>query len=180
MTSSVTQGNDSEKVLGVMPWLTRTKILGVDQHFSQVITTQRMIFAQETSEMRKSAYGFAKEKVKAEGKAEDQGFFSRISSLGHARFDYYVQKYRFMEPSTILSETPGNFAVDNNDVKEIKVRHISGFLAPSGEPSHFMMEIASGKAKYTFKMDEFMRRGVEEYIKLLKQVYLEKVDARGF
>lgn len=39
----------------------------------------------------------------------------------HASFNF-AQRYRSMQPEAILSETPGNYAIQNSTIQEIKVK----------------------------------------------------------
>jgi hypothetical protein len=81
----------------------------------------------------------------------------------------YSQKYHNMAPSAILSETPGNFAVDNNAIKEIKLK-LKNIGQANMDLHEFEIEIASYSGKFEFRMDE-----KDDYVKLLKQVYGDKV-----
>lgn len=153
-----------ENVLGLIP-LRRPKSLGRYDSFIGVVTNQRMIFAELSSEMVKQEIQTARDQAKAEGK----GFFGQWKEQLKASSGQ-PHRYFSMAPSAILSETPTNYALDNNAISEIKIKHRD--LMRSGEVygSEFEMEIHSNSGKYMFKMDEN-----DQYIKLLKQVYGEKV-----
>jgi hypothetical protein len=153
----------SEGVLGAM-LLRKPKSLGRYDSFTGVVTTHRMIFAQMTGEMLKDAAKAAREQAKAEGK----GFWGQWSDQLKASFAY-SQKYLTMAPSAILSETQGNFAVNNDTIHEIKMK-LKHTRQGNMNLHEFEMEIASGSGKFEFRMDE-----KDEYVKLLKQAYGEKV-----
>jgi hypothetical protein len=153
-----------ENVLGVLV-LRKPKSLGRYDSFTGVVTNQRMIFAQMTSDMVKQAVQMARDQAKAEGK----GFLGQWSDQLKVSFNF-AQRYFSMPPSVILTETPGNFAVDNNVTSEVKIK--SKDIMSNGQVyrSEFEMEIHSSQGKYEFTMDER-----DDYIKLLKQVYGERV-----
>jgi hypothetical protein len=155
------QAPSGERVLGVMV-LRKPKSLGRSDSFTGVVTNQRMIFAQMTGEMLKQTGQMARDQAKAEGK----GFLGQWSDQLKASFGY-SQRYLTMQPSTALAETPGNFAVDNNAIREIKIKQD---LSGRGVRDEFEMEIRSFSGKHEFKMDQR-----DEYIRLLKQVYGERV-----
>ena len=155
--------SSSEGILGVM-LLRKPKSLGRYDTFTGVVTTHRMIFAQMTGEMLKDAVKMAREQAKAEGK----GFWDQWSDQLKATFAY-SQKYLTMAPSAILSETQGNFAVNNDTINEVKMK-LKHIHQGNMNLHEFEMEIETNSGKIEFKMDE---KG--EYVKLLKQAYGEKV-----
>jgi hypothetical protein len=155
--------SSSEGTLGVM-LLRKPKSLGRYDSFTGVLTTHRMIFAQMTSEMLKDAIKLAREQAKAEGK----GFWGQWSDQLKASFSY-SQKYLTMTPSAILSETQGNFAVNNDTIHEIKMK-LKHTRQGNMDLHEFEMEIKTNSGKFEFRMDE---NG--EYVNLLKQAYGEKV-----
>jgi len=158
------QRSSVEKVVGVM-LLRRPKSLGRYDTFTAVVTEQRMIFAQMTSEMLKNSIQAARDQAKAEGK----GFWGQWEEQLRASFNY-SQKYLSMDPAAALSETPGNFAVNNDAVREIKI-HLKNINKGQQTDLHeFEIEIASTSGKHEFRMDER-----DDYVNLLKMVYGEKV-----
>jgi hypothetical protein len=112
---SAFQSETRERVIGAI-LLRKPKSLGRWDSYAAVITTQRMIFAQITSDMVKEAIEKAKQQAKAEGK----GFLGQWSAQLGATFNY-IQKYLSMEPSAIISETPGNFYIENGAIRDIKI-----------------------------------------------------------
>jgi len=158
-----------ENVLGVLV-LRKPKSLGRYDSFTGVVTNQRMILAQITSDLLKQAVQTAKDQAKAEGK----GFWGQWSDQMSVSFSF-AQRYFSIAPSVILTETPGNFAVDNNVTSEVKIKRKE--IRRGGQVNYnrvyryeFEMEIHSSSGKYEFTMDEN-----DDYIKLLKQVYGERV-----
>jgi hypothetical protein len=70
-----------------------------------------------------------------------------------------------MEPAAILAETPGNFAIDNQSISEIKlkIKHLTG---QDDNRKEWEVEIHSAAGKYEFKMDDN-----SEFVELLKKAY---------
>jgi len=114
--SDMNQSTD-EKALGLIPVLKKPKSFGRWDTYAMVITNRRSIFPQITSQMLKEAVVEAQRKGKEEGK----GFFSRWADQLKATFKY-SQRYWNMPPEDVLKETPGNFAIENADIEEIKVK----------------------------------------------------------
>ncbi len=152
-----------ETILGVI-LLRKPKSLGRYDTFAGVLTTSRMIFAQITKEMLNEAARLAKEQAKAEGK----GFWGQWASQLNATLNY-IQKYLKMEPAAILNETPGNFALNNDSINEIKLKLKQ---TRRGEPHlhEFEVEVSSTTDKIALAMDD-----KKEYVNLLKAVYGERV-----
>lgn len=152
-----------ETVLGVVP-LKRPRSFGRYDLFAVVLTTHRMIFAQVTKEMVEEAIKMAKERAKAEGK----GFWGQWESQLSASSNY-IQKYRTMEPAAILNETPGNFALNNDTINEIKLK-LKQIRSERPHAHIFEIEISSTSGKTVLMMDER-----KDYVDLLKAVYGERV-----
>lgn len=153
----------NEPVVGVIV-LRKSKSLGRYDSYSGVLTNQRFIFAQLTSEMIKNAAMQAKNQAKAEGK----GFFAQWSEQIQASYSF-SRRYLTMEPAAILSETPGNFEINNSAISEIKVK-LKDIGTPENDRHEFEIEIKSISGKYEFRMDEN-----NQNTELLKQVYGQRV-----
>jgi hypothetical protein len=158
---------DLESIFGIVLFR-KPKSLGRYDVFMGVVTSRRMIFAQETNEMSKNAVEMARQQAKAEGK----GFFGQWSDQLKASFNY-SQRYLTMEPSAILSETQGNFAVDNSTISEIKLSLENS--RNYANVNEFKVEITSNSARYEFRMDEN-----NQYLQFLKQVYGDRVKTPGY
>jgi len=148
-----------EKVLGVL-LLRRPKSLGRWDSFAAVLTNYRMIFAQITADMVKEAVEQAKKQAKAEGR----GFLGQWSAQLGATFGY-VNRYLSMEPSQILSETPGNFSVNNSAIREIKLK-----LPDQRNLNELDVEIHLQSGRMVFRMD----RNADS-VRILNQVYGDRV-----
>jgi len=155
----VAQDANLESVIGVMS-LRKPKSFGRWDSFTGVVTNRRLIFAQMSSQMVKAASDAAVAQAKAEGK----GFFGQWGDQLRAAFNV-SQRYLRMQPSAILSETPGNFDIANSFITEIELK-----LEKQGNADEFEIQVKSASVKYEFRMDEN-----SDYVKLLKQVYGEKV-----
>jgi len=163
-TNAQVQQDTSERVIGVMV-LRRPKSLGRYDSYTGVVTNQRMIFAQMTGDMVKQAIQQARDQAKAEGK----GFFGQWQEQLRASFGY-AQRYLTMPPDATVSENPGNYAVDNSAVREVKIKHKEIRSGGDVQSREFEMEVHSASGKFEFKMDER-----NEYVELLKKVYGDRV-----
>ena len=95
----------------------KMKSLGRWDTYTGVVTSQRLIFAQMTNEMLKSAVQQSRDQAKADGK----GFWGQWGDQLRATWGY-SQRYLTMPPQAILAETPGNFELYNSTISEIKVK----------------------------------------------------------
>jgi len=151
----------SEVTVGVILFR-KPKSLGRWDTYTGVVTSQRLIFAQMTSEMLKVAVQQSRDQAKAEGK----GFFGQWSDQLKATFGY-SKKYLTMPPQAILAETPGNFELYNNAINEIKVK----VKRDQEDQVHDLeVEIHSTQGKLEFHMDEN-----SNFVNLLKQMYGDRV-----
>jgi hypothetical protein len=118
-----------------------------------------------TSEMLKAAAQQSRDQAKAEGK----GFFGQWADQLKGTFGY-AKKYLTMSPSAILAETPGNFALDNNAISEVKLKE--RLIREDQQIYEFEVQIHSTAGKHKYIMDQN-----KDYVKLLKQVYGARVKA---
>ncbi len=156
--------SSSDQVVGVM-LLRKPKSLGRYDTWTGIVTSQRMIFAQMTEAMLKNAIQTSRDQAKAEGK----GFWGQWQEQMRVSLTF-SQRYLTMDPSAALAETPGNCAVYNNDIRELKVHVKDLSRGEQADRKEFEIEVNSNQGKYQFRMDER-----DEYVKLLKQVYGERV-----
>jgi hypothetical protein len=150
-----------EAMIGVIP-LRKPKSMGRWDTYTGVITNQRIIFAQMTSEMLKVAVQQSREQAKAQGK----GFFGQWSEQLKASWDY-SQRYLVMQTEAILAETPGNFFLNNSAISEIKVK-LKG--NDENQTRYFEVEFNSNIGKNQFVMDEN-----SDFTDLLKRVFGDRV-----
>ena len=153
-----------ETAVGVI-LLRKPKSMGRWDTFTGVVTTNRLIFAQMTSQMLSDAAQQSRDQAKAEGK----GFFGQWADQLRATFGY-TKKYLAMPPQAILAETPGNFALDNNTISRINV-HLKGAHHEHNQRREFEIKFYSSTGTYEFRMDEN-----SEFIDTLKGAYGQRVD----
>ena len=151
----------SEATVGVILFR-KSKSLGRWDTYTGVVTSQRLIFAKMTSEMLKVAVQQSRDQAKAEGK----GFFGQWSDQLKSTFGY-SKKYLTMPAQAVLGETPGNFALNNNSISEIKVKADHD---QEGETRDLKVEIHSTTRKFEYHMDEN-----NDFTNLLMQVYGDRV-----
>ena len=166
---------NGETVIGTI-FLRRMKSLGRYDSFTGVVTNQRLIFAQLTSQMAKDAAMQARDKAKAEGK----GFFAQWSEQLKATFSY-TQRYLTMAPAAILAETPGNFAIDNGAISEIKFSLKDLNRSDDSSAHEYEIRIVSAQGQYIFRTEDR-----QENVNLMRNVYGQRVktplgfSSRGF
>jgi hypothetical protein len=97
-----------EALIGVIPNATRKKNLFSNESFNIIVTNQRMIFAQMTSEMIKAEAAT----YKGQG---IKGVFKAMGAGGNL-----WQRYQQMPPDQALAETPGNFGLYINQIRKVK------------------------------------------------------------
>lgn len=154
--------NSTETTVGVILFR-KPKSLGRYDTYTGVVTSERLIFAQMTSQMLNDAAMQARDKAKAEGK----GFFGQWgdqlkSTLG------YINRYLNMPPEAILAETPGNFAIPNNTVNEVKIHLKNDYN--DNQRRELEAEIKTSSGNYKYNMDEN-----SDFTDTLKRVYGDRV-----
>jgi hypothetical protein len=154
-----------EEVIGVIANARKTKLFGASwDTWNIVVTDRRMILVQMTSAMLTEAVRQAQEKAKAEGK----GFFGIVKDQLAAQFGY-AMRYETMNPDTALAETPGNIAIDNSQIRAIRLK-LKDTGSGDMEYTEFKLIIESGSGTSEYLMAEDDR-----YVTLLKQVYGDRV-----
>jgi hypothetical protein len=158
------QGASSEQIIGAIV-LRKPKSFGRWDTFTGVLTSQQLIIAQMTSDMLKDAAMQARDQAKAEGK----GFWGQWSEQLKASFSY-TKRYLTMTPAAILAETPGNFAINNNTVREVKfkIKYLGNYDESSRK--EWEVEIHSSAGKYEYRMDDN-----SQFVDLFKKVYPNRV-----
>ncbi|MDP2215793.1 MAG: hypothetical protein Q8J68_00655 [Methanolobus sp.] len=146
-----------KSIIGVMPYLRKSKMLGLLSHsFTLVATRDESIFAKVTNDMLKQAVMDARDKAKAEGK----GFFGQWGSQMGASFNY-AEKYLDMSPDLIRSENTENFSIPNAGIVSVKAREKNKY---DDERTSALWEITinSGAGKLKFKSGYDPRKGLKE------------------
>jgi hypothetical protein len=153
-----------ERVFAAIP-MRRLKSLGRYDSFTIVITSCRLIVAQMTAKMASDAAMQARDQAKAEGK----GFWGQWSEQLKGAFTF-SQRYLTMDPNATLSETPGNFALDNAAIGEIKL-HLKTINRGGGvDEQEFSVEFKSAQGTYEFRMQQN-----NQFVDMFKQIYGERV-----
>jgi hypothetical protein len=154
---------NGEEVMGVIANARKMKMFGASwDTYTLVVTNRRMIFAQMTQTLLNAAILEAQAKAKAEGK----GFFAIVKDQMAAQFRFAI-RYETMTPEQSLTETAGNFAIENPHITAISLKTVD-----SGEMEYsefkIIIESSGGKAEYLIGEDD-------RFINLLKSVYGERV-----
>jgi hypothetical protein len=140
-TTKPAQEAGAEKLVGIIPAVSRKKgFIGMEA-FNVVVTERRMIFAIMTTEMIKEE---AQSVSKGKGLA---GFFSGVTA-GYSLYKRYLD----MPPEAALKENPQNFSVDLNRIKKVKVKEGRDLRRGTGVPqydeSHLEVETPGEKYKF--------------------------------
>ena len=101
-----------------------------------VLTTNRMIFALQTSEMQKQDVSAAQGKAK--------GFFGKVGAGMSSRKG---EKYLTIAPAAILNEVEGNFAIPFADIAKVEI--YAGDFEDNGPDS---MKIITTTGKHEFQI----------------------------
>lgn len=157
-----------EKMLGLIPMLKKPKSFGRYDAYAVIITDQRAIFAQLTSNMLKEALAEANRKGKEEGK----GFFSRWADQLKATMAY-SERYWNIPPDEALNENSGNFAIHNQDIRLIQIKQKQSSGDPEAAQTFTEVKIESAGKKETYKIDTYSK----EMVSMLKNVYGDRVKA---
>ena len=133
-----------EPIRVIIPNLMVSKSLGRVDTYNLIVTDRRSIFVKLTNEIMGEAVKMRRAKAGAEGK----GFFGKwkVQMQG---FNTYTDWYQDKTPDYALSETPGNWAVDNSAIGNIKVNEDSG---DEGGMTLYYVEITTMTGKLNFKM----------------------------
>lgn len=154
-----TQPNKGETIRVIIPNLMVSKSLGRTDTFNLIVTERRSIFAKLTSEIMNETVKKRRAKAEAEGK----GFFGKWKAQMQG-FNTYTDWYADKTAEYALSETPGNYSIDNSAIRNIKVNEDSD---DEGGMTLYYVEITTTSDKLNFKMQYDPK-------KLLQSAYGEK------
>ncbi|RLF65099.1 MAG: hypothetical protein DRN33_00310 [Thermoplasmata archaeon] len=132
---------NEEQILGVIPNV-KSGVFG-QKMYNLVATDKGIIVAQLTSSMIKEE----SKRVSDELKEQGAGRLKRMGATMTAGINLY-KRYFSMPVADIIAETNGNFSIDRNRVKSIKIRRDS-----SNEDinSHeLIIKWSGGKSKFNF------------------------------
>lgn len=134
----------AEQVLSVLGGITiASGFMGLKRKsYTMVMTDQRVILAELTSDMLKSAI----EQARAETKADGGGFFKQWGAQIAASFSY-AEQYASMAPEAALAQNPGNFAWMRDDIEKMKLK--AGMTRDEGadDPDYITVKVAGSKYK---------------------------------
>lgn len=107
--------SDEERVLGVIP-NAKSGMLGT-KVYNIVVTDRRIIMASLTSDMIKDEV----KRVTEESKEQVLGRLKRMAATMTAGTNLY-RRYFSMPVADILSETNGNFTIEPEQIKSVKIK----------------------------------------------------------
>ena len=147
----------SETIAAVIPLVRKPKSFGRSDTYTLILTDNRMIFAELTSDMMKQAAAEAQKQGKEEGK----GFFARWGDQIKATMRF-AERYWQMPPDEALAENEGNFAIPNSSVRQVKVKGKHRGDPDDAGTSYTELKIESSSGKYEFKVDGHNDRSIRE------------------
>ncbi len=148
----------SEQIAAIISTVRKPKSFGRSDTYTLIVTDNRMIFAEMTSDMMKEAAVEAQRRGKEEGK----GFFSRWGDQIKATMRF-ADRYWQIPPDEALAESSKNFAIQNASVKKIKVRSRDDAAHPDDAGQAYTeLKIESNSGKYEFKIDGHGAKGIRE------------------
>jgi hypothetical protein len=157
----------TEKMLGLVPVLKKPKSFGRWDTYALIITDQRTIFAQLTANMLKEAAAEAQRKGKEEGK----GFFSRWADQLKATMAY-SNRYWDIPPDEALGENPGNFAIPNQEIRQIRIKQKSqASWGQEVDQTITEIRIESVGKKETYNVDMYS----QDMVNMLKGIFGDRV-----
>jgi hypothetical protein len=104
-------------IVSVLPHVQILTLQRELEPYTLVFTPEQTIFARLTAVMLQDA----RDEAQARGKASGKGWLGRANDQMRAAGKIH-ERYFGMTPQQILSETPGNFAVDHRDVASAAVK----------------------------------------------------------
>jgi len=136
--------SSGEPVYGVIAGAQRRKGLFGTQTYCVIVTPQRLVFAELTSQMQKDAVRDANEEAKAQGK----GFLGRMAAQW-GWLQRMVDKYHAMPVEAALRETKDNFFILNSHVRKVSIQEKRD--AENDLASHYLV-IEANSGKYSFEL----------------------------
>lgn len=135
-----------EEILGIIPALNRRTGLFSVKTYTLIVTNRRLIFALLTSKMMQAAVAEANEASKG------KGMLARMKEALTSQQRIYSRYYN-MTGEEILRENPENFAVNNDEIKTVKI-HIGHFYEAEGKKNDTMVILtAREKLNFSFHYD---------------------------
>ena len=135
-----------ETVIGVIPGgMRRSGFMGLKMEaFVIVLTTSRILFAAQTSEMMKANIQRARDQAKQQGK----NFFGQWGAQFGANSG---EEYLCKSPQFILAEQPTNFYINADQLRSIHLWESQSSDENSVNSTYYIeFEIPGGKHKFSF------------------------------
>jgi len=151
-----------ETVVNVIPGAQRhSGFLGLKvQVFHIVLTNMRILFAAQSGDMMKANVMRARDEAKEQGK----GFFGQWGAQFGANSG---REYMEKSPQFILAEQPGNFYINADQLRKIRVWEQQSSGEDDYSSSYYIeFEIPGGKHKF-----QFNSLNVREWKRELQQLY---------
>ena len=135
----------------------KSRRFGGEEYFTGILTNTQIIFAPMSKDMIKEVTNISRQQAKANNNTLPKVY-------------PYQQMYLNVLPSTILSQTPGCFSIQNSAIREINVKLVNAVGDGYSDFQEFEMRIITDLQTQVFRMTKR-----DEYIIRLKQVYQEKI-----
>ena len=141
-----------EEIVGIIPHVIEPTGRIQTKQNTIIVTNQRLIVAQFTSQMMQEALA----QSKAKGGKGLLGSILAGRVLDPSDLVNYMNKYWSMKPDSILSESPGNFSLEVEGITSARVDHES--RKPNDEDSHmgfdrYLLVIDSIQGQYSYVFD---------------------------
>lgn len=136
--------SSAEQIVSILAGITiASGFMGLKRKsYTMIMTNYRVILAELTSEMLKTAM----EQARSETKADGGGFFKQWGAQIGASFAY-AEQYAQMTPDAALAQNPENFAWDRGAIEKIKLH--AGMTRNEGadDPDYITVKVAGEKFK---------------------------------
>ena len=135
----------------------RSKRFGGKEYFTGILTTLQIVFVPMTNDMIKEVTNISRQQAKTKNTAPTTVY-------------PYQQMYLNVSPSTILSQTPGSFSIQNSSIREINLKLVDIVSDGYADFKEYEIQIFADLQKITFNMTKR-----DEYVSRLKKFYKEKI-----
>ena len=135
----------------------RSKRFGGKEYFTGILTTSQIVFVPMTNDMIKEVTSISRQQAKTKNAAPTAVY-------------PYQQMYLNISPSTILSQTPGSFSIQNPSIREINLKLVDIVSDGYADLKEYELQIFADLQKMTLHMTKR-----DEYVFRLKQFYGEKI-----
>jgi hypothetical protein len=132
-----------ETIRAIVTNMQVSKSWGRSDAYNLLVTEHRTIFAKLTQEIINATVVARRTQATAEGK----GFFGKWAAQMKG-FNTYGDHYQGFTPDQALNETPGNWAIENNTIQQIKVDSNDD---DEGGQTWYAITIKTIDQKYYFK-----------------------------